>query len=97
MPTPTPPATMTQQSEHMIPGFGKQIPFEAINEPGCYICTWSGHLLRVPEDSIKPGRSPMLDLVGTTPLFVTKISNDPFVPASKARLLAAQCDVQVNF
>ena len=96
MPTPTPPVTRTQ-SEYTIPGFGTQIPFEAINVPGCYICNWSGHLLRVPEDSIKPGRSPLLNIVGTTPLFLTKISNDPFMPVSKARLLAAQCDVLVNF
>lgn len=78
-------------------GYGAQIPFESINESGCYLCNWSGHLLRVPEDGIKPGRSPLLSMTARDPLFVTKISENPFVPVSKARLLAADCDVDVNF
>lgn len=89
----------TGQAEHGYDtkGLGTQVPFESINEPGCYVCNWSGHLLRVPEDSIKPGRSPLISLKGTEPLFVTKISGYPFIPVSKARMLAADCDVLVNF
>ncbi len=78
-------------------GFGTQIPFESITNPGCYICNWSGHLLRIPEDALKPGRSPVLNLKGTETLFVTKINSDPFLPVTKARMLAADCDVVVNF
>ena len=78
-------------------GFGTQLPVEAINHPGCYVCNWSGHLLRVPQDGVKPGRSPLINVVGTEPLFVTQISTDPFIPLSKARTLAADCDVIVNF
>ncbi len=78
-------------------GFGTQVPFESIDHPGCYICNWSGHLLRIPEDGVKPGRSPLLEIKGTEALFVTKICNDPFIPMSKARMLAADCDVAVNF
>ncbi len=73
------------------------IPWEQINECGAYVCNWSGHLLRVPEDGIAPGRSPLLTLVGNQPLFVTKISDDPYVTITKARLLACNCDVNVNF
>jgi len=78
-------------------GFGTQIPFESIDAPGCYICNWSGHLLRIPEDGVKPGRSPLLEIKATEALFVTKICNAPFVPLSKARMLAADCDVAVSF
>ena len=78
-------------------GFGSQIPFESINEPGCYVSNWSGHLLRVPEDALKPGRSPVIDFLGVDPLFVTKISCDPYLTVTKARMLAADCDVAVNF
>lgn len=78
-------------------GFGTQIPFDAIDEPGCYVCNWSGHLLRVPEDGVKPGRSPMINMSGDAPLFVTRISENPYIPLSKARLLAADCDVAVRF
>ena len=73
------------------------VPFEQINEPGCYICNWSGHLLRVPEDGIAPGRSPLTSLVGFDQLFVTKISDNPFLPLTKARLLGANCDINVTF
>ena len=82
---------------HGTQGFGTQMPYESINEPGCYVCNWSGHVLRIPEDGIKPGRSPLLNMLGTEQLFVTKICNDPYIPLSKARMLAADCDVHVNF
>jgi hypothetical protein len=89
--------TRTQNQQYEYKGIGTQIPFEAINDPGCYVCNWSGHLLRVPEDSIKPGRSPLITIRGNEPLFVTRISGDPFLSVSKARQLAADCDVPVNF
>ena len=73
------------------------IPFDQINEPGAYVCNWSGHLLRVPNDGVTAGRSPLLNIVGPQPLFVTKISDDPYVSITKARLLACNCDVNVNF
>ena len=73
------------------------IPFDQIDQPGAYVCNWSGHLLRVPEDGVTAGRSPMLNIVGTESLFVTMISPDPFVAITKARLLASNSDVNVNF
>jgi hypothetical protein len=76
---------------------GTVIPFDQINEPGCYICNWTGHLMRVPEDGVQPGRSPLINMIGHDPLFVTKISDNPYIPVTKARLLAANWDVNVNF
>ena len=78
-------------------GCGAQVPFDSINEPGCYVSNWTGHLVRVPEDAIKPGRSPLMSITGTETLFVTKISCDPYLTISKARMLAADFDVAVNF
>lgn len=78
-------------------GFGQVLPFGSICEPGTYVCNWSGHLMRVPEDAVTPGRSPTINIVGPTELFVTKISDNPFVPVTKARLLACNLDVAVNF
>ena len=89
--------TPRRDTEQMNSGFGMQIPFESISEPGCFICNWSGHLLRVPEDAVKTGRSPVISIKGGEPLFVTRISRDPYVQITKARLLAADCDVMVNF
>ena len=93
MPTPV----KQRENEYTNQGSGTQIPFEAINDPGTYVCNWSGHLLRVPEDAVKAGRSPLLSIKGTETLFVTKISNDPYIPVSKARMLTADWDVMVNF
>jgi hypothetical protein len=76
---------------------GMTVPFESINEPGCYVCNWSGHLLRVPEDGVAVGRSPLINVIGPEPLFVTKISDNPFIPLTKARMLACNWDINVNF
>ena len=76
---------------------GQVLPFEKINHPGTYVCNWSGHLLRVPPDAVTPGRSPLMNLVGTETLMVTRIADDPYVPLTKARLLAANCDIAINF
>ncbi len=76
---------------------GQTIPFESINTPGTYVCNWSGHLLRVPEDAIAPGRSPKVNMFGTDPLFVTGISDDPFIRVTKARMMASNFDLNVNF
>lgn len=74
-----------------------QLPFESIQEPGCYLSNWSGHLIRVPNDGLKEGRSPLIDVRGKEPMIVTKLSDDPFLTVSKARMIAADLDLPVNF
>ena len=76
---------------------GTTVPFDSINEPGCYICNWSGHLLRVPEDGVAAGRSPLVNIIGTEPLFVTKLSENPFITITKAKMIASNLDCSVNF
>ena len=76
---------------------GQVMPFESINEPGTYVYNWSGHLLRVPDDAVTPGRSPLINMLGPEQLFVTRISENPFAPVTKCRLLASNLDVAVNF
>ena len=88
---------VSKQQESQSTSLGTQLPFESINAPGCYVCNWSGHLLRVPADGVKPGRSPVLSMAGPEQLLVTKISGDPFTPLTKARMLAADDDLTVNF
>ena len=78
-------------------GVGTTIGFDQVNEPGTYLCNWSGHLLRVPQDAVKPARSPVLEIRGKDPLYVTKISDDPFIPLTKARMCASDLDLAVNF
>ena len=76
---------------------GTTLPIDTIDEPGAYICNWSGHLLRVREDDVAPGYSPLASVVGQGPLFVTKISDNPYIPVTNAKFLAANFDVAVNF
>ena len=94
MTTATHPCGTTYESSASI---GTTVPFESIHEPGCYICNWSGHLLRVPEDGVAPGRSPLVNIIGTEPLFVTKLSENPFVAITKAKMIASNLDCSVNF
>jgi hypothetical protein len=77
--------------------FGAVIPFETINQPGCYICNWSGHLLRVPDDGVAPGRSPLINIIGNEPLFVTKLSDNAYIPLTKAKMIASNLDCAVSF
>jgi hypothetical protein len=74
-----------------------RMAFEQIEAPGCYLLVESGRLLRVPREALSIGRSPLIEMVGTEPAVVTKISDDPFLPLSKARLAAADLDLVVNF
>ncbi len=92
MPTPTN-APAFQEGK----GVGNTSAFDKITDTGTYVCNWSGHLLRVPEDAVKPGRSPVLDMRAKEPLFVTKLSEDPFIALTKARIIASDLDQAVNF
>ena len=71
--------------------------FGQIEEQGCYVTHDAGRLLRVPADALSPGRSPIIDTVGRNPWLVTKISDDPYAPLSKARMAAADLDLSINF
>ena len=71
--------------------------FANIEDPGCYIVHQTGSLMRIPEDALSPGRSPTMEIVGNDPLTVTKISDNPYLQLGKARLVAADLDLQVNF
>jgi len=89
--------TTASSTPQLTEGLGIRIPFDQINAPGTYVCDWSGHLLRVPEDAVKPGRSPVLEIQGKQPLYVTKISDAPFIALTKARMIACNLDLAVNF
>lgn len=72
-------------------------PWDQINTPGTYVCNWSGHLLRVPNEYCSTNSCPPINIVGSEPLYVTKISADPYLSISKARLAASNLDIEVNF
>ena len=85
------------QIEHNTKSMLEAIPFENLSDPGAYVCNWNGHLLRVPDDAVKEGRSPLMTIKANQQLIVTKISTDPYIALTKARLIAADNDLSVGF
>jgi hypothetical protein len=79
------------------PNLTSLIPYEQICQAGAYVCCWNGHLLRVTNEAITSCGCPAVNIVGPEPLFVIKISDDPFVSMTKARWTACNLDVAVNF
>lgn len=72
-------------------------PFSEIDHPGTYYSHWSGHLIRVTEEGVRPGHSPVIEILGKNPMIVTRLSDDPYLGISKARMIAADLDLAVNF
>lgn len=75
----------------------RKVPFCELTEPGSYISNTTGNLFRVPEDALVVGRSPLIEIVSKSGTMMTRISDDPWLPISKARQLAADADLSINF
>jgi len=71
--------------------------FDQIDSPGVYIENRRGVLLRIPPDALIPGRSPAIEVLSDEPWLVTKISEDPYLPLTKARMIAADMDLRIHF
>ncbi len=78
-------------------GLDPGIPFSQIAAPGCYVCNWNGFLLRVSAESLGADCTRTLNIIGSNPLFVTKISDDPRLPVGQARRIAAQRGLKIAF
>ena len=90
-------ATQHMKSESVVANIGATFRWEAVNEQGTYYSNRTGHLIRIPEMGLKPGFSPVIEIVGKESMVVTKLSDDPYLCISKARMLAANLDLAVNF
>ncbi len=90
------PVMTEHQTESRI-AVGAIVAFDSIREPGTYVCNWSGYLIRVPGEGFTPARQAMLNIIGPQPLFVTKISENPYVSVSEARRLVESLGLKANF
>lgn len=72
------------------------VRFDEIEHPGVYV-TQRGEMFRVPPDGLAEGRSPLLIWESAEGNLVTKISDNAYIPISKARQLTADLDLPVNF
>ena len=74
-----------------------RVPFSEIHEPGAYVSNATGHLVRIPDDAVKPDRTPVIDLIANEPQLFSRVSVNPFISLTKARMLASDLDLPVNF
>ena len=74
-----------------------EITWEAIDEPGAYVERGSGDLYRFPKEALIPGASPSIVKESRGASVLVKLTDDPFVTTFKARLMAAQNNIEPNF
>ena len=93
---------MSSQQQHYstrswLPNDAPRKLLDEITEPGTYVCHGSGDLLRVAETEAPPSDVEPMQKQGDQPVYVTQISRDPYVPISKARVAAANLDIEIKF
>jgi hypothetical protein len=71
--------------------------WEEINQPGAYVSRDTGRLFRIPREALAPGSSPLIHQENREPEKFAKVSEDPYVPSLKARMVAAENNIQPNF
>ena len=74
-----------------------EVTWESINDPGAYVERGTGDLYRFPKESLIPGASPSIVKESRGASILLKLSDDPFITTFKARLLAAQHNIEPNF
>lgn len=78
---------------------GVSLPLDALEEPGTYVCNWSGHLLHVREDEREAKRfsSAGARRAGAGAWTVTRISADPRISRHEAKSLADKLGLITSF
>lgn len=80
-----------------FPSDVRWIPLDEVADAGAYISRSSGHLVRI----VAAGRplvgEELLEEHNTAPVYLTRVSTDPFVPITRARMAAANRDIEVHF
>lgn len=75
----------------------QEMSWNEIQRPGCYLIVGSGDLVRVPQDALAPGHSPLISITSSGETRVAKLSDNPAEPISVLRAFAADNDYFVNF
>jgi hypothetical protein len=75
----------------------QELSWNEIQRPGCYLILGSGDLVRVPQDALAPGHSPLITITSSGETRVARLSDNPAEPISVLRAFAADNDYFVNF
>ena len=73
------------------------LSLDQVTDPGAYVCRSSGDLVRIVASGRPLGAEELLEKGDPASIFVTLVSVDPFVPITRARIEAAERDIEVNF
>jgi len=68
-----------------------------IQNPGFYVNKHTGQGFRITKELLIPGASPALSVLGAESERFIRVSDDPYVPVSAAKLLCADNDVSPMF
>ena len=74
-----------------------EMGWNEIDGPGAYPFVRSGDLVRVPVEALAPGHSPLMSITSNGETRVAKLSENPAVPITVLRNIAADNDYFVNF
>jgi hypothetical protein len=86
----------TSSAEHRSSRL-QEMAWNEIYKPGCYLILGSVDLVRVPQDALAPGHSPLITITSSGETHVAKLSENPAEPISVLRSVAADNDYFVNF
>lgn len=75
----------------------QEMSWNQIQRPGAYLILGSGDLIRVPQEALAPGHSPLITVTSAGETRVAKLSDNPSEPISVLRAFAADNDYFVNF
>jgi hypothetical protein len=74
-----------------------QTTWEELRESGAYVEEGSGDLFRVPQEALVAGASPIIGRVSNGASRLVRVSENPAVPLMKARMVAADHNIEPNF
>lgn len=75
----------------------RQTTWEELDEEGAYVEEGTGALYRVPAQALQGGESPVIGRVQKQEPVLFQVSTDPNITLSRARMIAANNDIQPNF
>lgn len=75
----------------------QEMSWNEIDRPGCYVLIDSGDLLRIPQDALAAGHSPLISVTSVEETRVAKLTDNPADPISTLRTIAADNDYFVHF
>ncbi|MCH7760380.1 hypothetical protein IIA15_03125 [candidate division TA06 bacterium] len=73
------------------------LPLNQVNQPGAYLDLHTGCLFRVPPEGLRVGNGSMILITSEAETMVCKLSDDPYIPKIKAKIIAADNNYWTNF